>query len=363
MIVITCELNIITLNLVYYNVVIQQQKILFEPLVIVSNALAGGGAEKTMLALHLEFIKKGINCYLIALNQSIEIDDMKNIKVLNRFWGDNFKSTVGNFLNFKSLLEEIDPGSIIVNCELPELYISLLKKNNRRIICVEHTSIPWHKRKRIGIIVRLLLKTKRVEWVSVIKGQNRTWFTRNAQYIPNPYIGPTEILKNSFSKTSVAFVGGLKQNKRPSWVIESGIKNTLPVNIYGEGHLKLSLESRYLNPLQGISFHGFKPNVWELIPKNSLVVIPSEHEGDGMVVIEAIILKFPVALAKNKDLLRFGLDNKHYFNTLNDLIDLIHQNKSENFTELIVREEYRRDLLKERSLDLIVEQWLSILNK
>ena len=76
-----------------------------------------------------------------------------------------------------------------------------------------------------------------------------------------------------------------------------------------------------------------------------------------------IILKFPVALAKNKDLLRFGLDNKHYFNTLNDLIDLIHQNKSENFTELIVREEYRRDLLKERSLDLIVEQWLSILNK
>jgi hypothetical protein len=341
----------------------QKQNKIFEPLVIVSNALAGGGAEKTMLALHQEFIAKGIDCHLIALNQSIEVDNMKNIKVLNRFWGDKFKSTINNFLNFRRLLKEINPKSIIVNCELPELYISLLKTHNCRVICVEHTSIPWHERKGIGIIVRLLLKAKQVEWVTVVKGQNRVWFTRNAQYIPNPYIGPTKILKNSFSKTSLVFIGGLKKNKRPMWVIESGIKSAIPVNVYGEGNLRASLESKFSNCRQNISFHGFKANAWELIPENSLVVIPSKHEGDGMVVIEAIILKFPIALAKNKDLLRFGLENKHYFNSLNDLIDLINQNKSKNFLNLIADEDFRRNLIKERSLDLVVANWIFLLNK
>lgn len=341
----------------------QKQNKVFEPLVIVSNALSGGGAEKTMLALHQEFIANGIDCHLIALNQSIEVDNVKNIKVLHRFWGDKFKSTINNFFNFKRLLKGINPKSIIINCELPELYISLLKTQNCRVICVEHTSIPWHKRKGIGIIVRLMLRAKKVDWVTVVKGQSRSWLTRNVEYIPNPYIGPTNILKNTFSQASLTFIGGLKKNKRPFWVIESGIKNAIPVNVYGEGNLRASLESKYSNAIQYISFHGFKANAWELIPENSLVVIPSEHEGDGMVVIEAIVLKFPVVLAKNKDLLRFELENKHYFNSLNDLIDLISQNKSDNFSKLIVGEEYRENLLKERSLNLVVARWLHFLSK
>ena len=123
------------------------------------------------------------------------------------------------------------------------------------------------------------------------------------------------------------------------------------------------MESKFSNSVQNISFHGFKANAWELIPENSLVVIPSEHEGDGMVVVEAIILKFPVALAKNKDLLRFGLEDKHYFKSLNDLIVLINQNKSDNFSKLIANEEFRGNLLKERSLDLVVSHWLLLLNK
>lgn len=60
----------------------------FEPLVIVSNALAGGGAEKTMLALHKELITKGIDCYLIALNQSIQSENIEKIKILSREWGE-----------------------------------------------------------------------------------------------------------------------------------------------------------------------------------------------------------------------------------------------------------------------------------
>ena len=52
----------------------------YEPLVIVSNALSGGGAEKSMLALHQEFLKKGIISYLIVLNKTVSVNDMENIK-------------------------------------------------------------------------------------------------------------------------------------------------------------------------------------------------------------------------------------------------------------------------------------------
>ena len=335
----------------------------FEPLVLVSNALAGGGAEKTMLALHQELIKKGIDCYLIALNQSIRIENINNIRILKRNWGGNFKSTLTNFINFKRLINEIDPKTIVVNCELPELYISLLNSHKRRIICVEHTSVPWHKKRSVGVIVRLLLKLRKVEWVTVIKGKKEIWFNNNAKYIPNPYISSANFAKGSNFKPSLVFIGGLKENKRPDWVIEAGIKNSLPVNLYGDGKLKLSLETKYSNPAWSIKFHGFKSDVWDLIPNNSLIVIPSEFEGDGMVVIEAVLSKFPLVLSWNKDLIRFGLDKKHYFKTLDELIFLVEQNKENNFANLIVEDEFTEKLNTERSLESIVLDWLSLLEK
>ena len=257
----------------------------FEPLVIVSNALSGGGAEKTMLALHKEFIKQGIDCNLIALNQSTQVDGIKNIKILNRNWGGSLKTTLFNFLNFRDLIKSINPKTIIVNCELPELYVSLLKFYKVRIICVEHTSVPWRKKRFLGAIVRLLLRFRKVEWVTVIKDKRKIWFSNNANYIPNPYIGPANFAKSNNSNPSLVFIGGLKENKRPEWVIEAGIKNSLPVNLYGDGPLKLTLESKYSNPSWKIKFHGYKTNIWDFIPDNSLIVIPSEFEGDGMVVM------------------------------------------------------------------------------
>jgi hypothetical protein len=335
----------------------------FEPLVIVSNALAGGGAEKTMLAIHQELITKGIDCYLIALNKSIQIENIENIKILSREWGGGIKATLSNFLNFKNLINQINPKTIIVNCELPELYISLLKSYKGRIICVEHTSIPWHKKRILGVFVRLLLKLRKVEWVTVIKGERKIWFNGKAKYIPNPYIGSAYFSKGLDINPSLVFIGGLKENKRPDWVIEAGIKNSIPVNIYGDGKLKFNLESKYSNPLWNIKFHGFKSNVWDLIPNNSLIVIPSEFEGDGMVVIEAIISKYPLLLSWNEDFMRFRLDSKHYFKTLNELEFLVEQNKKNNFRNLVPDDRFIEKLKKQRSLDSIVIDWLSFLEK
>ena len=55
-----------------------------QPIVIVSNSLSGGGAEKSMLALHQEFLKKGIRSYLVALNSSKSVNKVQNTIELKR---------------------------------------------------------------------------------------------------------------------------------------------------------------------------------------------------------------------------------------------------------------------------------------
>jgi glycosyltransferase involved in cell wall biosynthesis len=336
----------------------------YQPIVIVSNSLSGGGAEKSMLALHQEFLKKGITSYLVALNASKSVNKVQNTIELKRIWKAGIRDTLRNFQDFKNKIEAINPKTIIINCELPELYISLLKLKNKRIISVEHTSVPWHKRRMLGVGVRNILKLKKIEWVTVVKGKKAVWMIgKNAKYIANPYIGESN-LKNSFEvKPSLVFIGGIKPNKRPEWVIEAGIKNNLKVDVYGEGQYSEILKARYSKLGRNINFHGFKSNVWEFVYGNSLVVVPSEFEGDGMVIIEAIICRFPLVLARNKDLIKFDLAEKHYFKDLNELDVIIKQNKSSNFRNLIVSDKLAKNIGKNRSLDLISSEWVSFLNK
>jgi glycosyltransferase involved in cell wall biosynthesis len=335
-----------------------------QPIVIVSNSLSGGGAEKSMLALHQEFLKKGIRSYLVALNSSKSVSKVQNAIVLKRTWKAGIRDTFRNFQEFKSKIERINPKTIIVNCELPELYISLLKLKNTRIISVEHTSVPWHKRRAIGVWVRNILKLKKIEWVTVVKGEKKVWMIgNNAKYIANPYISSSNLRKFFEVKPSLVFIGGIKPNKRPEWVIEAGIKNNLKVDLYGEGQYSEILKAKYSKFHKNINFHGYKSNVWKLVHGNSLVVVPSEFEGDGMVIIEAIICRFPLVLAWNKDLIKFGLAEKHYFKDLNELAFVIQKNKNSNFRNLIVSDKLTKNLGEIRSLDLITSQWVSFLNK
>ena len=82
-----------------------------------------------------------------------------------------------------------------------------------------------------------------------------------------------------------------------------------------------------------------------------------------MIVIEAVLSKFPLVLSWNKDHIRLGLDKKHYFKTLDELIFLVEQNKENNFANLIVEDEFTEKLNTERSLESIVLDWLSLLEK
>jgi len=330
---------------------------------IVSNATSGGGAEKSMMSLHEEFLKVGLKSDFVALNRNLPINGVTKVTILNRQWKSGIRSTINNYFEFKKTIRSIEPQILILNCELPELFGSLIDFKGQ-IICVEHTTYPWHKKRNLGKIVRLILRIKKVQWITVIKDSKKIWFGKNAiAYIPNPYVPPTKTNKILVKTPSLVFIGGLKKNKRPEWVIEAGIKSNLDVHIYGDGPLKIILEVKYKKFTENIKFYGFQSSVWETLPSNALVVIPSEFEGDGMVVMEAVLSGNPVALADNQDLKRFQLDKKHYFKDAISLSEIIKKYEKNNFKELIPSDSFKADLISVRSINIVTEKWLELLVK
>jgi glycosyltransferase involved in cell wall biosynthesis len=126
--------------------------------------------------------------------------------------------------------------------------------------------------------------------------------------------------------------------------------------------LRKPLEDKYRNYTKQIKFFGFYSNPWELISRNNLVVVPSEYEGDGMVVMEAVLSGIPLALADNEDLRRFNLDNKHYFSSYDELVAKIQNHVENNFKDLMVSERMTEALMRERSLKNVTDLWVKTLS-
>jgi len=334
--------------------VVQQPKV---SVVIVSNATNGGGAEKSMAALHRSFLDSNIHSSLVTLNTSANTEVIFNSFALDRKWNSGLSKTLQNFIEFSRLIKKLNPQVLILNCELPELYGALLKFNGI-IICVEHSTKPWKGRKALGVAVRLALAIKRVKWVSVVSNQKKVWWGFGTTiYIPNPYVSADLASRTKNESKSVTYIGGLKKDKRPEWVILAGIESNVFINVFGDGVLKESLEDKYQTFSNQIKFHGFQLNPWRVISSNSLVIVPSLYEGDGMVVFEAVLSNNPILLFNNDDLKRFKFDKRHYFSDFKELVTIINDNKMSNFQDLRVSKVIYKQLLEERSLNRVSDLW------
>ena len=135
---------------------------------ILTNSFSGGGAERSMNILANEFQKNGFETSLIAVNSGPEDVVPRECATycLERNWKAGFVETLKSRKKLKTVLNSLNPDSIIVNCELPELLIALTRTKSE-IFVVEHASDPWRGRKFIGLIIRAILIAKKVKWVAV----------------------------------------------------------------------------------------------------------------------------------------------------------------------------------------------------
>lgn len=279
---------------------------------ILSNSFSGGGAEKAMAILHRELLNLDIESMLCALMLSETAEDVEGGVQLSRQWKSGVFGTISNFIEYCKVLRNFKPDYVIANCELSELYVALTPHIAAQVVVVEHTTFPWKNRRLTGAFVRLILKLKSIDWATVSKKSNLIWpYGQTSSYMPNPIDSKNIVTAEAenMNLRGLVAIGRLVESKRTEWVLALGKDLDLPVTVIGDGVLRNQLEKNYPEA----SFLGFQENPWEKISDGQLLIAPSDFEGDGLVVAEAISQGFPLLLRKTKDFELFNLPTTCYF--------------------------------------------------
>jgi glycosyltransferase involved in cell wall biosynthesis len=329
---------------------------------IIGNAVSGGGAEKSMLELHRTLLNSGVSSFYYAFNGFVPADLAhlpKNVIKGSRQNKAGFYSTLKEIFLLKTYMKILRPTHIILNCELSELASVFFSRRYKKVFVVEHTTRPWRSHRQLGALVRLYIKLKKYIWVTVNSSREKIWFgTPKPIYIPNPIIR-SKIAKGTMSKFGLVFVGRLEKNKQPESFIRICLQANLEGHIFGDGPMLNFLRSKYIG--LNLNFYGYKENPFSTISENNIFVCTSEFEGDGLAIVEAVINQFPVFLLDNADLRRFNFPNINYFIDENDAVKKLKKYSDESPSILSIQEGERRNLESRRDPRVICSLWLSLL--
>jgi glycosyltransferase involved in cell wall biosynthesis len=107
--------------------------------------------------------------------------------------------------------------------------------------------------------------------------------------------------------------------------------------------------------------HGFVPDPWILISQNSLLIVPSAWEGDGMVVIEALARNIPFLVTDIPEFRRFGFEEKNYCTSIMDFVDRIEEFNHKLF-DLEIPSSFQTKIKMSRNPVYISDLWIKFLN-
>ncbi len=331
---------------------------------VVTNSVTGGGAEKAMNILANELYKRDFDISIIAINKSLFSRsgiscDLFEIK---RTWNGGIFDTVRAWFEFNNLIKKLNPDVLILNCDLPEFFGSLLVYKIK-IICVEHSQYPWRTRPLFGKIIRSILRLKKVTWVSV-SDYLSIWpnSLKPDKVISNPISEgmPNLSLSRDFIKRLV-FMGRLTWQKNPQEIIHIAKLVNLPVLFIGDGVDKENVSKIAKTNKVEIEMVGFKEKPWELIESGDLLLVPSRYEGDGLVVIEALQRNIPLLISNIPEFLRFDLPKHNYACTDTEYSNLILTNKSD-ISKFRVSPSIANKALLQRDVETVCGNWSSLIN-
>ncbi|CAN2170316.1 RfaG Glycosyltransferase [Candidatus Nanopelagicaceae bacterium] len=332
--------------------------------VFVLNSTSGGGAEVSAMTTYRQLKSLGYDIQVIAINQNeFMLGEKSELTIeLGRHWRSGFRETLMAYFRFRKIMKEMKPRAVVAHCELPELFCAFLPTFPTRLYAVEHTSNPWAGRKTMGRFIRGILKYRKIEWLTVDRAQNEIWFgDAKPTYIPNP-TSKNQIFERQDISQRIAFVGRLSEEKRTDWAINAAIKSSLAIGVIGDGQCKTSLMEKYFDHKDLVFFYGFMDNPWSRLSTDTLIVMPSKYEGDGLVAVEAIINGFPIILADNEDLRRFELPEENYFSSENELVELINRVKDQGVDSFRIPLATITKIQKERDIEANAIKWVQVLN-
>jgi glycosyltransferase involved in cell wall biosynthesis len=327
---------------------------------IVTNSLTGGGAERAMNTLARELSKlPELQIVLIPINSGPKDLIHPNCRVIeiNRSWRGSLSDTIKSLFKFQWVIHQFSPDIVILNCDLPEFFYSITFSKGS-VVIVDHNTKSWMTRPLLGKLVWYSLRMRTYAVVRVSERiRIKTPKPKNNFVIYNPI--PDEIFESACSPmvgqiTRLAFVGRLSQQKDPELFCEIAVNSGLSSIIIGDGHLGSDLKLRYPQ----LGWNGRSSNPWKLLSRNDLFVSTSLYEGDGLVLVEALMNKMPVLVRDTADWR--ALPEQNYFKNMSEAGIKI-QDFLSGKLDLAISQEFLDSLLQKRNAKSIASEWASLL--
>jgi glycosyltransferase involved in cell wall biosynthesis len=332
-----------------------------EKITILLSQNYGGGAETAMRELHDRLRAKDYNVEIWGINEDKEIQIESEFSFgRNKFGG--FFHTFNVIRKFRSKCKSEKVQTIILNCDLPELF-GIFSPWKTRLIIVEQSIYPWMGRRKFGRLVRLLLTLRESLWVRIFDSQP-VWAQGSRTIVlgPNLISGviPSSEKRNRASNIKrIVFIGRFHYQKNPELLIQLANEAQLPLLMVGDGDLKDKLIQAASKSSQSVEFTGFVSNPWALLRDGDILALTSRFEGKPLVIEEALARGVPVISTKLDGLESeyrgfpvFFADNyQELLSTLRSIeFRLEEWGRDWSFPELILRENDQKLELWERIL-------------
>lgn len=336
---------------------------------ILTSAPSGGGAEIAMNSLADLLAKSGHSILSIFVNSGP--DNYR--KPINRTLSLERKPESGIFglissiLKLNNALTNFSPDIILINCDIAEFLI-LTYFGSGSLVLIEHAENPWITRKLLGKLVRFLLKLRIRAFVKVNQHlSDLRGFTPKLMakiIIPNLVrdIAIPAYSQNVNEIKRLVFIGRVERlNKRFDWFFDIVLQTTIPGIAIGNGRDLVEFEVLSDQHNNLISFKGFLANPWKELLPGDLLIVPSLHEGDGLVAIEAIANNFPILVADIAPFRLLNLSKFNYANSVEDYVKKIEKSKLD-LNSFKVDESIREKIISDRAPERLIEKWNLLFN-
>lgn len=269
-------------------------------------SLKFGGAERVALNLAGAFKELGVTTEFILMSKEGEFLDeaLTNFSVVDLKCNKTYKLPI-KLLNY---LYKNRPDVLLSSFWKLNLCACLTKPlvPPVRLLLWEHAppSMSSNSPKWLYAISASLMYQLANKIVAVSNGVNSDivrWtlgLRRKLRVIPNAIKPPASFLApqcKTNDEKKVIWVGRLDEPKNPGLLLEAfalvNFKQKLTLTFVGDGPLRFALEQRCidLGLNERVNFAGFHPNPYEEIVGSDLLVLSSDWEGFGNVVIEAML--------------------------------------------------------------------------
>lgn len=261
------------------------------------------GAENVVITI-IKNMPNNYNCIYMCVRGPIEEKLLEN--GITYFLVNKLSKT-----NIRKAIKEFSPDIIHAHDFRASVLASMVK-TDAILVSHIHNNVPFMKTWNLKSLLyfRSVKKYKKVLGVSpsvldecIFKNK----LAKKFKLVSNPI--DFEFLNKQYTngqkKFDICFVGRLTEQKNPLRFVSivqkiKKIDNDVKAVIVGGGELEQEVCGKIIseNLSDNISVVGYKKNPFEYLNKSRMLFLTSEWEGFGLVLVEAMAMRLPVAATK-----------------------------------------------------------------